>query len=91
MNELFLTSISFKICFLVTVLQTDLSVSRDGFVHFGDSVLLINPGEEDVSQALQQVSFFNGSLATHLVFVSCSIVLLYNRIRQLSCLNSFRL
>ena len=30
-------------------------MSRDGFVHFGDLVMLVNPGEENVASSLSQV------------------------------------
>lgn len=49
---------------LETILKkTELSVSRDGFVHFGDMVMLINPGQENEAQALQQIDPLRKPLA----------------------------
>ncbi|CAK8676896.1 cilia- and flagella-associated protein 161-like isoform X1 [Clavelina lepadiformis] len=35
--------------------KKELSVSTDGFVHFGDTVMIVNPGQEDIPHSLQQV------------------------------------
>jgi len=36
--------------------KTELSVTKDGFVHFGDKVMLVNPGQEVVDVPLTQLS-----------------------------------
>lgn len=39
-----------------SILKTmTLTVSTDGFLHFGDSIMLINPGEEDVPKSMQLI------------------------------------
>jgi len=36
--------------------KTELSVTKDGFVHFGDKVMLVNPGQEVIDVPLTQLS-----------------------------------
>ncbi|XP_078490845.1 cilia- and flagella-associated protein 161-like isoform X1 [Ciona intestinalis] len=35
--------------------KSELTVTTDGFVHFGDTVMLVNPGQETVPLSLQQI------------------------------------
>lgn len=55
--------------------KTELTVTKDGFIHFGDKIMIVNPGQEVIDTPLTQIA---PSRPPHTLSINAEESMLYN-------------